>query len=148
MPRKASIRKQKLANSSNAEFFRTVKFENGFRFFTAIGNYTGVAATNLDEFVAKVETIPVESVKFHFQRGDFQKWLVNTIGDTELAERINLIKETKSDEALRKQILKVTQKHLTELRKPSAQGNTTAEPNNPNEPLFLTESTPKVINAN
>ena len=85
---------------------RTVPFESGFHFYTAIGNYTGITATNLSEFATKLETIPMESVIFHFRRKDFQRWIEYTVDDAALAERIDRIKGAQSAEGLRKEILK------------------------------------------
>jgi hypothetical protein len=85
---------------------RTAPFESGFHFYTAIGNYTGITATNLSEFATKLKTIPIESVIFHFRRKDFQKWIEYTVDDAALAERIGRIKGEQSAEGLRKEILK------------------------------------------
>ena len=93
----------------------TVPFENGFHFFTAIGNYTGITATNLREFEAKLQIIPEESVKFHFQHKDFQKWIKDTIKDEELCAKIGKIREAQSTENLRKKILRITQERISEL---------------------------------
>jgi plasmid replication initiation protein len=93
----------------------TVPFENGFHFFTAIGNYTGITATNLREFEEKLQIIPEESVKFHFQHKDFQKWIKDTIKDEELGAKIGKIREAKSTENLRKKILRIMQERISEL---------------------------------
>jgi len=53
---------------------------------------TGMTASSAVEFAEKLQIIPLESVMFHFQRQDFQKWLKNTVGDEELAKRIDQIK--------------------------------------------------------
>jgi hypothetical protein len=84
---------------------RTVPFEKGFHFYTTIGNYTGTTATNLSEFAAKLQIVPTESITFHFQRKDFQKWIQYTIKDAALAERISRIKGEQSAEGMRKEIL-------------------------------------------
>ena len=106
MSRKTQIKKQLIAKPTTVKPLRTVPFENGFHFYTAIGNYTGITATNLNEFAAKLKTIPTESITFHFQRKDFQKWIKYTIRDAELAERISRTKEEQSAEDLRKVILR------------------------------------------
>ena len=95
---------------------RTVPFESGFQFYTAIGNYTGITATSLNEFAAKLQTIPLESITFHFQRKDFQKWIENTIEDTELAEKMDGINNGLSAEDLRKEILSTVQTSTAWLR--------------------------------
>jgi alpha-amylase len=98
---------------------RTVPYESGFHFFTGIGNYTGVTAVSLFEFAEKLQTVPIESVTFHFQRGDFQKWVKNTLGDDEAAKRIDELKKWSSwssEEKLRKDLLKAVEKRLAELK--------------------------------
>ena len=107
MSRKAQVKKQLLVKPTSVKPLRTVPFENGFHFYTALGNYTGITATNLSEFAAKLKTIPAESILFHFQRNDFQKWIKYTIKDAEIAERINREKGAQSTEDLRKEILRI-----------------------------------------
>jgi hypothetical protein len=94
---------------------RTVPFENGFHFYTSIRKYTGVTATNLSEFATKLQTVPAESITFHFQRQDFQKWIQNTIEDSALAKRIDSIKRDITVEDLRKEILKTVEAVLIDL---------------------------------
>ena len=68
-----------------------VAYDCGFHFYTAIGNYSGVTATSLGEFGEKLKTISLDSVKFHFDRADFQRWVRTIFCDPELAESIGLI---------------------------------------------------------
>ncbi len=105
MSRKVQVKKQLIARPTIVEPLTTVSFKDGFHFYTAMGNYTGITATNLSEFAAKLQIIPVESLTFHFQRKDFQKWIKDTIKDAELAEQLNRIKQGSSSEELRKEIL-------------------------------------------
>ncbi len=105
MSRKVQVKKQLIAKPISAKPLATVSFENGFHFYTAIGNYTGITATNLSEFAAKLLIIPKESITFHSQRKDFQKWIEYTIKDATLAERINKVNGEQSAEDLRKEIL-------------------------------------------
>ena len=94
---------------------RTVPFENGFHFYTAIGKYTGITATNLSEFATKLQTISIESIKFHFQRKDFQNWIKYTLKDAALSERISRLKEKQSTEGLRKEILRTVEAVLLHI---------------------------------
>ena len=88
-----------------------------------MGSYTGTGATNLDELAAKLQMILAESVMFHFQRNDFQKWIKDTIGDGELAEKIEIIKEEQSEEDLRREILTITRDRMIALRKVNSKLN-------------------------
>jgi hypothetical protein len=105
MSRKNQVKNQSILKPTVVKPLRTVPFESGFHFYTAIGNYTGITATNLSEFAATLKTIPTESITFHFQRKDFQKWIQYTIKDAALAERISRIKGEQPAEGMRKEIL-------------------------------------------
>ncbi len=105
MSRKVQVKKQLIAKPAIVKPLASVSFENGFHFYTAPGNYTGITATNLNEFAAKIQTIPIESIVFHFQRKDFENWVRYTIKNVALAERISRTKVEQSTEDLRKEIL-------------------------------------------
>ena len=55
---------------------------------------------------------------FHFKRQDFQKWFKNTIGDKELAKRIDKIKAGTQEEDLRKELSQTVQNRIAELQHP------------------------------
>jgi len=57
----------------------------------------------------------MESITFHFQRKDFQKWIQYTIKDAALAERISRIKGEQSAEGLTKEILRTVEAVLHHL---------------------------------
>jgi hypothetical protein len=105
------------SNKKIVEILRTVPYEKGFHFYTAPGSFTGETATSLDAFEKKLQVVPADSVNFHFQRGDFQKWIEDTLGDGELAKRVSLIKLTLPVEDLRKELLAIVQTRITELRR-------------------------------
>jgi len=106
MSRKVQAKKRLIATTTSAKTLSTVPFENGFHFYTTIGGYTGITATSLSDFAAKLQIIPTESIIFHFQRKDFEKWIRHTIKDIALAERISRTNGEQSAEDLRKEILK------------------------------------------
>jgi len=90
---------------------RTLSKENVFYFFTSIGNYTGESATSLEEFLNKIEHIDIKSIEFHFHRGDFEKWVAETIGDKKLSEQIGKLHDQKlTGEKLRDQLHNVISK--------------------------------------
>jgi hypothetical protein len=93
-----------------------VSYDKGFHFFMPSGVYTGETAVSLCHFLRDMEHEDIESIKFHFDRGDFQKWIKGTLGDEELARRIDKIDPRLSEEALRKQLADVVQKRISELQ--------------------------------
>ena len=109
-------RKKLQLNKKIVEILRTVLYERGFHFYIARGNYTGESATSLDGFELKIQVVPAASIEFHMQRGDFRKWIDDTLGDTELAKRISLIELTLPAEDLRKELLAILQTRITALK--------------------------------
>ena len=109
---------QKSSNNKSEpeKILRSVPFEQGFHFATYEGRFTSETAINLSSFSEELRTIDLQSVKFHFQRRDFQKWVETTLGDQELALRIDKTPSGLSDEGLRKELLKTVQTRFTELQ--------------------------------
>jgi hypothetical protein len=88
----------------------------GFYFYSDFGRYTGECATNLITFAEKLETINDDSVKFHFQRNDYQYWIKTTVGDDVLAEQISHISRQLSVEGLRMELVKTVQTRIAHLK--------------------------------
>lgn len=92
-----------------------VPYDHGFHFFTAVGHYTGETAISLATFAMEVEVAPIESIDFHFKRADFQKWINETIGDTELATEIEQVEKLLTGEPLRQKLLRIINARVEEL---------------------------------
>jgi DNA-binding MarR family transcriptional regulator len=93
-----------------------VPVERAFHFFTGIGNYTGVSATSLQDFCEKIKTIDKRSVRFHFSRGDFEKWF-EFLGDKELAKRTSLLKKKEmSDEQFKDALYNLVKNRCSEIK--------------------------------
>jgi len=71
---------------------RVVPYAQGFHFYMSIGHYCGITSTSLEEFVNALRYLCSEAILFHFDRGDFQNWIRDVIGDAELAQRLDEIK--------------------------------------------------------
>jgi hypothetical protein len=64
----------------------------GFHFYTAVGDYCGVSVHSLEEFADALQYVCSEAIVFHFERGDFQNWIRDVIGDNKLAKKLDDIK--------------------------------------------------------
>ena len=104
-------------NTKIMEILRTVPYEKGFHFYSTLGKFTYETATNLDLFEKKLQTVPADSLNFHLQRGDFQKWVKTTLSNGELAHRLNSVSSTLPPKELRKELLTIVQTRITELRR-------------------------------
>lgn len=99
-----------------SKILRTVPDDKGFHFTTEKGADTGITATSLSDFSDKLETIDVNSVMFHYSRGDFQKWIQDTLGDKALSNQLCFVQPESSGEKVRKQLLRMVRKRLIELQ--------------------------------
>jgi len=89
---------------------------NGFHFYAAFGVYVEETASSLRQFADILRIIDEGSIRFHFPRGDFQRWIRETIGDNELAERIESIELTTDIENIRDMLVKTVSARMTELK--------------------------------
>jgi hypothetical protein len=93
-----------------------VSYDRGFHFFLPNGAYTGETAVTLCHFLRDLEHEDIQSVRFHLYRADFQKWIRGTLGDEELAQRIDRVDPKLPEETMRKQLVDVVQKRISELQ--------------------------------
>ena len=108
---------QKHAQKPEASrILRKLPKENGFFFFTSVGNYTGENAESFEEFLEEIMEVDSESLEFHLHRGDFEKWIAETLGDKELAEEIKTLQSLRpTGDALRNQLVLIVTKHYEKL---------------------------------
>jgi alpha-amylase len=81
-----------MSSNKKRDPLRVVAHAQGFHFYTAIGDYCGVSAHSLEEFANALRYVCSDARVFHFERGDFQKWIRDVIGDAELAQTMDDIK--------------------------------------------------------
>lgn len=101
---------------SALRILRMVSMPESFLFFTGIGQYTGEFAPCLTDFCEKLNEESLKSVEFHFDRGDFEKWIRETIGDEYLAYRISKIDRSTKGEDLRRTIERMVKRRVESLK--------------------------------
>jgi hypothetical protein len=116
LTKKAGCKKMKNKEIAS-RILRILPYTEAFYFFTGIGQYSGEVAASLSDFRNKIETIDVKSIDFHFKRQDFEKWIRETLGDSELADEISRIRMTVQGEDLRDKIRQALENRLAELKK-------------------------------
>jgi hypothetical protein len=97
---------------------RIIPHFKDFHFYTAVGDYCGVSAHSLEEFADALQYVCSEAIVFHFERGDFQNWIRDVIGDDELAKKIDDIKMCErhlAAESCRKEIIERVNVRLLQL---------------------------------
>jgi len=101
-------------NTEAIRILRTVKDEEAFYFYEAIGKPTGESARSLSDFLEKIKSVKLESLLFHLQRRDFQKWMKKILGDSKLARKIGMISPSYSED-LRTKIHTIVESRVKEL---------------------------------
>ena len=104
------------------EVLRSLPQNEAFHFFVDINDYAGKSATNLVEFCSMIKTVNEQSITFHFERYDFERWTNETLHDPTLARRISKLKKSQSEgelseEKVRTLIYQITKNRLAELKK-------------------------------
>jgi hypothetical protein len=106
------------SNSETKNPLRVVPDVKGFHFYTGVGDYCGVSVHSLEEFADALQYVCSEAIVFHFERGDFQNWIRDVIGDNELAQAIDNIKTCErhlAAESCRKEIVERVSIRLLQL---------------------------------
>jgi len=72
---------------------KTVEPEKAFVFYSSSGTSIGEKASSLWELASKVQEVDSQSLEYHLARGDFERWIADVIGDSELAAKIGKLRE-------------------------------------------------------
>jgi len=102
-------------NAEATKILRTVRDEEAFYFYEAIGKPTGENAQSLPDFLEKMKSVKLESLLFHLQRKDFQTWIEKILGDSKLARKMDRIPPSHDDD-LRTKIHATVENRIKELR--------------------------------
>jgi alpha-amylase len=91
----------------------------GFTFSYEFARSSGITVRSLEEFYSTLKRIDASSIRFHMERGDFERWLRNVVGENKLADEMAKISGThnKQGEALRKKVLAATEKRIKQLKR-------------------------------
>jgi alpha-amylase len=99
----------------------------GFTFSYTFVKSSGVTVNSLNEFYSALKVVDASSIAYHIERGDFERWLSQVVGDDELADRISEINSSgrkMKGEALRKKVLGIVKKRLKQLSEITATDST------------------------
>jgi hypothetical protein len=103
-----------LSQSEIRDILRTVPRSEAFFFYEGIGKPIDHIATSLPDFLNKIDAVQSSSLAFHLRRQDFENWIRETIGDSELAKRIGKI--SSDDFNLKMKLYATINTRINELR--------------------------------
>jgi hypothetical protein len=115
----------RLSQSEVKEILRTISHDEAFYFYEEIGRPLGYVAKGLVDFRDKINVVRWSSLVFHLKRKDFENWISDTIGDSELAKRISNISPHDLD--LRKKLYATVDTRIKELREMSSTSTVVSE---------------------
>ncbi len=96
---------------------RRLPVGKGFTFFYEFARPSTLTVHSLDEFYSALNTVDISSVRFHMERGDFERWLRQVVGDDKVANELTSITNQRvRGEALRKRILATVERRIKELK--------------------------------
>jgi hypothetical protein len=102
---------------SVSDVLRTVSNEKAFYFYRDEGSPSGLKASNLQEFLSRIESADAESLYFHSQRHDFENW-VRMLGDPTLAKQMQTLASQKlSPVELKSKLVRVVRMRVGKLKK-------------------------------
>ncbi len=81
-------------NAEKAKAILVQATEKPFHFYLDLEKPSSFYAYSLQDFADKILQVSSESIEFHVNRGDFEKWFAG-LGDEELAKKMALLKEKK-----------------------------------------------------
>ena len=94
----------------------------GFTFSYDFSRSSLLTIHSLEEFSSVLKTIDINSIQYHIERGDFERWLSQVVGDEKLADQIAKVNQSNrklKGEALRKKVFTITNRRLIQLMKTS-----------------------------
>jgi hypothetical protein len=108
-------------------FLRRLPAGMGFTFSYDFVRSSGLTVNSLSEFNSTLKTVDLSSIRFHEEKGDFERWIRQVIGDHKLADEIATVKSSKrmrKGEKLRKTVISIIAKRLKELNEITEEDST------------------------
>lgn len=102
---------------------RQLSVAKGFTFFHGFARRSQRAVRSLNEFHSALRTVDLESIRFHMERGDFERWIRQVVGDDQLAGMMAKLSDGRLiGEKLRRRILGVVERRIRRLQETAAKG--------------------------
>jgi carbonic anhydrase/acetyltransferase-like protein (isoleucine patch superfamily) len=96
--------------------------DKSFYFDTVLGQYSGILATSIQEFLDALKIVPLESLEYHIGRRDFEKWTKDVLGSIQLADNIRTVRRSQlMGEDLRLQLVDVVKEWADRVSSPEPQ---------------------------
>jgi NDP-sugar pyrophosphorylase family protein len=109
----------KVDEGSTVDGIMAVPRDKSFYFDTGLGQYSGILASSIQEFLDALKVVPLESLEYHIGRRDFEKWTKDVLGSVLLADNIRTLRRSQlKGEDLRLQLVEVVQEWAQRVASP------------------------------
>ena len=109
----------KVDEGSTVDGIVAVPRDKSFYFDTGLGQYSGILASSIQEFLDALKVVPLESLEYHIGRRDFEKWTKDVLGSVLLADNIRTLRRSQlKGEDLRLQLVEVVQEWAQRVASP------------------------------
>lgn len=97
--------------------------DKSFYFDTGLGQYSGILASSIGDFLDSLKIVPLESLEYHIGRRDFEKWTKDVLGSIQLADNIRTLRRSQiKGEQLRLQLIDVVKEWADRVSSPETLG--------------------------
>jgi carbonic anhydrase/acetyltransferase-like protein (isoleucine patch superfamily) len=112
----------RVEDGSTIDGIVAVPRDKSFYFDTGLGQYSGILATSIQEFLDALKIVPLESLEYHIGRRDFEKWTKDVLGSIQLADNIRTVRRSQlMGEDLRLQLVDVVKEWADRVSSPESQ---------------------------
>ena len=126
-------RNTRVEADATVDAIMAVPRDKSFYFDTGLGQYSGILASSIGDFLEALKIVPLESLEYHIGRRDFEKWMKDVLGSIQLADNIRTLRRSQSKgEELRVQLIDYV---MQWAEKVSSLRETSGQQKRPNWPL-------------
>jgi NDP-sugar pyrophosphorylase family protein len=109
----------KVDEGATVDGIMAVPRDKSFYFDTGLGQYSGILASSIQEFLDALKVVPLESLEYHIGRRDFEKWTKDVLGSVLLADNIRTLRRSQlKGEDLRLRLVEVVQEWAQRVASP------------------------------
>ena len=109
----------KVESGATVDGLLAVPRDKSFYFDTGLGQYSGILASSIEEFLGALKIVPLDSLEYHIARRDFERWTKDVLGSILLADNIRTLRRSLlKGEDLRLQLVEVVQEWAQRVSSP------------------------------
>src|SRR2546425_2102101 len=98
--------------------------DKSFYFDTGLGQYSGILASSIGEFLTALKILPLASLQYDIGRRDLEKWTKDVLGSIQLADNIRTVRRSQlMGEVLRLQLVGVVKEWADRVSSPEPQSD-------------------------